>query len=113
MPEDIGISMSHDCEAVQSDPEWLGARTAADLASDGGRFWLSIDVDVLSSNAFPATPVKQPGGLTTAELVALARPLAHHPACVGISLLCYDVDMDDDDATGAHTVVDILARTRE
>jgi arginase len=108
MPEDLGIEISHDCEDVQVDAGWIGQRTAAALAEDGGRFWLSIDVDVLSSEAFPATPVKQPGGLTAAELVELARPLAQHPGCIGLSLLCYDVDMDDAEGSGARTVVDTL-----
>ena len=109
MPEDLGIEISHDCEEVQADPAWIGAHTADQLAQDDGRFWLSIDVDVLSSEAFPATPVKQPGGLSARELIELARPLAQHPACLGVSLLCYDVDMDDPESTGARTVVGVLA----
>ncbi len=109
MPEDLGIAISHDCDEVQADPAWIGAHTADQLARDDGRFWLSIDVDVLSSEAFPATPVKQPGGLSARELIELARPLAQHPACLGVSLLCYDVEMDDAESTGARTVVGVLA----
>jgi arginase len=111
MPEDLGIAISHDCEAVQADPAWIGGLAAEELSADGGRFWLSIDVDVLSSEAFPATPVKQPGGLSARELIELARPLAQHPACLGVSVLCYDVDMDDAESNGARTVVGVLAGT--
>ncbi len=111
MPEDLGIEISHDCDAVQADPAWIGGHTAEQLSADDGRFWLSIDVDVLSSEAFPATPVKQPGGLSARELIELARPLAQHPACIGVSVLCYDVDMDDAESSGARTVVGVLAGT--
>ena len=40
----------------------------------------------------------------------LCRPLAQHPACIGLDLLCYDPDMDDDHRTGAVAVVDLLRR---
>jgi arginase len=86
----------------------VGAEAAQRLTAACGRFWLSVDVDVLSDAAFPATPVKQPGGLALAELVALCRPLAQHPACARLDLLCYDPDMDDADRTGARTAVDLL-----
>jgi arginase len=89
-------------------PARVGAEAAQRLAAACGRFWLSVDVDVLSDAAFPSTPVKQPGGLALAELVALCRPLAQHPACAGLDLLCYDPDMDDADRTGAHTAVELL-----
>jgi arginase len=111
MPDEIGIGSSRDCADVQrSGPGRVGADTAERLGADGGRFWLSIDVDVLSDEAFAATPVKQPGGLDGDELVELCRPLAQHPACIGLDLLCYDPDLDDDDRTGAGAVVDLLRR---
>ena len=81
--------------AGRTAPRETGERIAAQLAEASGRFWLSIDVDVLSSAAMPATPVQQDGGLSLDELAELAAPLARHPACVGLDLLCYDVDMDD------------------
>ena len=84
-------------------------RIAAQLAA-AGRFWVSIDVDVLSSEAMPATPVQQDGGLSLDELAELATPLARHPACVGLDLLCYDVDMDDAEHTSGRRLVELLAR---
>lgn len=90
MPGDLGI----DCAEVQSaGPATVGAEAASRLSDAAGRFWLSIDVDVMSDGAFPSTPVKQPGGLEVEELVSLARPLAPHPACAGLNLMCYDVEM--------------------
>ena len=111
MPDALGIGASLDCAAVQSEgPGETGLRVAADLAATAGRFWLSIDVDVLATAAMPATPVQQDGGLSLDELAELARPLAQHPACVGLNLLCYDVDMDDDRHSSGRDLVALLAR---
>jgi arginase len=111
MPERLGIATSIDCAAVQvGDPRQTGERIAGRLASAAGRFWLSIDVDVLASAAMPATPVQQEGGLSLDELAELAGPLARHPACAGLDLLCYDVDMDDAGHTSGRRLVELLAR---
>ena len=67
MPDELGIGSRRDCDDVQGEPGRVGGRRPTRLAPDGGRFWLSIDVDVLSSEAFAATPVKQPGGLSAAR----------------------------------------------
>ena len=110
MPDALGIATSIDCATIQaSDPRATGERIAAQLAA-AGRFWVSIDVDVLASDAMPATPVQQDGGLSLDELAELAAPLARHPACVGLDLLCYDVDMDDDAHTSGRRLVELLAR---
>jgi arginase len=110
MPEGLGIGTSIDCATVQANgPRETGERVAERLASQTGRFWLSIDVDVLSSAAMPATPAQQPGGLSLDELAELARPLARHPACAGLDLLCYDVDMDDDEHTSGRRLSELLA----
>jgi hypothetical protein len=42
--------------------------------------------------------------------VALARPLATDPACVGIDIVCYDVDLDDAQRTCGNRVVEIMQR---
>ena len=111
MPEALGIRTSIDCAGVRAEgPRAVGERIAAQLAADAGRFWVSIDVDVLSGAAMPATPVQQDGGLSMDELVELAGPLARHPACVGLDLLCYDVDMDDAAHTSGRSLVALLAR---
>jgi arginase len=110
MPEGLGIGTSIDCATVQANgARETGERVAERLASQAGRFWLSIDIDVLSSAAMPATPAQQPGGLSLDELAELARPLARHPACAGLDLLCYDVDMDDDEHTSGRRLSELLA----
>jgi arginase len=111
MPEALGIGTSIDCAAVQAQgASAVGERVAGELAAATGRFWLSIDVDVLSASAMPATPVQQDGGLSLAELAELARPLARHPACAGLDLLCYDVDMDDAQHTSGLRLAELLGR---
>jgi len=111
MPDALGIDSSIDCAAVQAEgPGAVGERIASRLAADAGRFWVSIDVDVLSTAAMPATPVQQDGGLSLDELAELARPLARHPACVGLNLLCYDPDLDDASRTSGRALVELLAR---
>jgi arginase len=110
MPEALGIGTSIDCATVQaSGPRQTGERVAERLAAAPGRFWLSIDIDVLSSAAMPATPAQQPGGLSLDELAELARPLAQHPACAGLDLLCYDVDMDDAGHSSGRRLAELLA----
>jgi arginase len=111
LPEALGSEIWHDAAEIgRSDPARLGADVARDLGNRAGRFWLSIDVDVLSSVAFAATPAQQEGGLSADELVALARPLAMDSACVGIDIVCYDVDLDDAQRTCGNRVVEIMQR---
>ncbi len=110
-PAQLGIGLSRDCNDVRAGgPAVVGADAAQRLAGAAGRFWLSIDVDVLATAAFGATPVQQDGGLSVDELVELAAPLARHPACAGLDLLCYDAAMDDEAGSGAETVVSVLER---
>jgi arginase len=111
LPAELGADISHDAASVQrADQDRLGSQVAHELRARAGRYWLSIDVDVLSGIAFAATPAQQEGGLTADELIALARPLAVDPACLGIDIVCYDVDMDDDERTSGRRLVEIMRR---
>jgi arginase len=110
LPEQLAAGYAADAASVAGDPAQIGADVARDLGNRAGRFWLSIDVDVLSSIAFAATPARQEGGLSADELVALARPLAMDSACVGIDIVCYDVDLDDSQRTCGQRVVEIMQR---
>jgi arginase len=111
MPGDLGIGTSIDCAAVRSaGPRETGERIAPQLSAAAGRFWVSIDVDVLSRAAMPATPVQQDGGLSLGELAELAEPLVRHPACAGLDLLCYDPELDDAAHSSGKALVDLLAR---
>jgi arginase len=111
MPEQAGIDLSWDDTAVRErGPAALAAEALEHLTARVDRFWLAIDVDVLADDVFPATPCKQPGGLTRAELLELATPIARHPRCIGLSLACYDPDLDTPDRSGARDVSGMLER---
>ncbi len=73
----------------------------------GRRYWVFTDVDVLDPSEL-TVDAPQPGGLLWSELAALLGPLVRDPACLGITLACYNPDLDVD-GSGARKVVDLLA----
>jgi arginase len=111
MPDDAGIDLTSDDVAIRTlGAATIGAATAEQLTSRVSRYWLAIDVDALADDAFPATPYHQPGGITVDEIVELATPLAQNPGCIGLSVACYDLDLDTPTMTGARDVTAILTR---
>jgi arginase len=94
------------------DTEHLRARgieATVDAAVPPGerRFWVFTDVDVLDPGEL-AVDAPQPDGLHWGELASLLRPLVHDPRCLGITLACYNPDLDAD-GSGAREVVDLLS----
>jgi arginase len=75
-------------------------------------FWLHIDLDVLSSEAFAAVDYQQPGGLDWSELDRLASTAARAGRCLGASVAIYNPDLDPDQS-GAKLVVDFVGRLVE
>jgi arginase len=106
-PEDLPGITAIDTDAVRE----RGIEGTADVArravGDGRRYWVFTDVDVLDPDEL-AVDAPQPDGLHWGELAALLRPLVHDPACLGITLACYNPDLDVD-GSGARRVVDLLA----
>jgi arginase len=90
------IAAAHvlDDEQVRRDPAAAGAEAAAALAGDPGRFWLHVDLDVLSVAALPAVDYHLPGGLDWDDLAALLRPLTTSPALLGMDLTIYNPSLD-------------------
>lgn len=74
--------------------EQTGRDTAASLARRPGRFWLHLDLDVLSTTALPAVDYPMEGGLDWDELMQLTRPLAMSPALVGMDVTIYNPELD-------------------
>jgi arginase len=110
LPADYGLTL-HDPDALRATSfARAGEEAAARLAASPGRFWLHLDYDVLDADAFPAVDYRMPGGLQPDELVALIRPLVRSDAMIGLSLACYNPDLDDADFTSGKLAVDILAR---
>jgi arginase len=83
------------------------ARNLAGQAGQAGRYWLHLDVDVLSEEVFPATDYLMPGGLNLAELHDLMAPLVSGPGLAGLSLGCYNPGKDAD-RSGAQALVSLL-----
>jgi len=107
MPEDVGIPIDRDPARVAADgPDAVAAEVLAGLEPP---IWVHLDVDVLTTDDFPATPYLQPGGLTTDQVVRLVRPIVQSGRCAGIDVTCYDPDMDDD-GSSAERLVELLAR---
>lgn len=71
-------------------PREVGVIVAETLATDPGRFWLHIDLDVISTSHLHVTATYPPGGLAWDELAALLRPLAQSPALLGVDVALYD-----------------------
>jgi arginase len=79
---------------VRRDPGSVGAEAAAALAAAPGRFWLHVDLDVLSVAAMPAVDYHLPGGLGWDELAALLHPLTASPALLGMDVTIYNPSLD-------------------
>jgi len=72
----------------------VGGEAAQALAASPGRFWIHVDLDVLSSQEMPAVDYWLPGGLSWDELRDLLRPLVASPACVGLDVAIYNPSLD-------------------
>lgn len=101
VPSEVGISHFRDRDSLRgADLAAVGAEAAERLASGGRRFWLHLDVDVLDQDAFPATDVLMPDGLSLAELRELIAPLLASPALAGVNLVCFNPEKDPDGSCG-------------
>jgi arginase len=96
------IERTYTEELMVAAVEAIGART----------FWLHVDLDVLSSQAFSAVDYAQPGGLDWEQLRRLALTAAHHDGCAGASIVIYNPDLDPD-RSAARLVVDFVCRLFE
>jgi arginase len=65
----------------------------ADAAHDPG-FWLHLDADVLDAAVMPAVDYRQPGGLTTSDLVVLLRAARASGRLCGVSVSIYNPALD-------------------
>jgi arginase len=88
-------------------PADVGAAAAARLGSRPG-FWVHVDLDVLSTAAFPAVDYPQPGGLDAVQLQHLLRPLTTAPGFRGMDVTILNPTKDPDGGS-ARRVVQILA----
>jgi len=75
-------------------------------------FWLHVDLDVLSTQAFAAVDYPQPGGMDWEQLYRLAVTAARDDGCLGASIVIYNPDLDPD-RSGARLVVKFVCRLVE
>ena len=104
-PEDLPGITAIDTEGVRAGG--VEATVRAVTPTGGRRYWVFTDVDVLDPGEL-TVDAPQPEGLHWGELAALLKPLVHDPACLGITLACYNPDLDPD-GSGARRVVELLA----
>jgi arginase len=104
-PDDLPGITAIDTEGVRA--RGTEATVAAAVPAGDRRFWVFTDVDVLDPGEL-TVDAPQPDGLRWGELASLLRPLVHDPRCLGITLACYNPDLDED-GDGARKVVDLLS----
>jgi arginase len=97
----------HDVAAVQADPAGVATDAARRLRARTTRWWLHLDLDVLSTEALAAVDYPQPGGLAWPELGVLVRAALAVRGCAGLTLTIYTPDLDPE-AAGARAIVAFL-----
>lgn len=100
----VGLFLSADEARRAEDP---GASALRRL--EVSEFWLHVDLDVLSTEAFDAANYPQPGGLTWSELDAIAGGAICDPRCTGASVVIYNPELDPD-RKAADQVVEFVCR---
>jgi arginase len=86
------VALFRDDAAVRAAGAASSAREA--IAAVARRFWLHVDLDVLSTDDFPAADYLQPGGLGWEELLEIAREALADRGCLGCSVVIYNPDLD-------------------
>src|SRR4029450_4357323 len=71
------------------------------------RFWLHVDLDVLSTESLAAVDYRQRGGLDWDELGDIPRRALADGRCAGMSVTIYNPDLDPN-RDGARRIVDYL-----
>ncbi len=96
--------------AMHAPPEEVPRRGAGALgrsaleAIGAGPWWLHIDFDVLTTQAFPAADYPQNGGLEWEDLAELAAFALADPGCAGATMVIYNADLDPDRAVAGRTI---------
>lgn len=95
---DLGITVVTR-EALAARPVADAMAEALEIASEGGRgpVHVDLDVDVCDRAVAPACPAAVPGGLSALELRTAARVAGEHPSVVGLDLTEIDAAADTPD----------------
>jgi arginase len=99
-------------DGVQAGPAAAGEQAATRVAAQAPGWWLHVDLDVLAGDEFSACGAAHdpdmPGGLSWAELTALASSALRAGGCRGWSVGVYNPDLDPG-RRAARQVVTFLA----
>ncbi len=106
-PEELpGITAIGTPELVRLGPAATASAAKAAVSPGGRRFFVFVDLDILDERVFPNdAPV--PDGIDWPELADLLTPLVRDPACLGISVACYNPDRDPE-RESARRIVGLL-----
>ncbi len=99
LPLRLGVTVAGGaaCAAVPAD---TAASVTTNFSAAGLPYWLHLDVDVLSPEAFPATDYLMPGGLDLPQLSGLLSPFGGDGGLIGVSVGCYNPAKDADGRCG-------------
>ena len=84
----------HSWEELRRGSDRVAEAAARSLQRRVGRWWLHVDLDVLSTEALPAIDYPQDGGLSWGELEAMTHAAMTVPGCLGWDVTIYNPDMD-------------------
>jgi arginase len=105
------LGFFRDEQALQEAEAAMPMADALD-AIEADSFWLHLDLDVLSSDAFAAVDYPQPGGVGWDQLESLASAAAEDPRCRGASVVIYNPDLDPD-RSAARNLIGFISRLIE
>jgi arginase len=95
-------------ELLRRGLEATGRAAVESLARSCGRFWLHIDLDVLSTEALAAVDYPMAGGLDWGALRQIVEPAVTSPALVGMDVVIYNPELDPG-RSGASKIVRFLS----
>src|SRR5690606_21946477 len=82
-------------EDIQGDgPRQVAAEVRRAIEASGRPFLLAFDLDVMDQDAFPATDILMPNGISWNEFATLFHELAQSPQLLGVSIACYNPTKD-------------------
>jgi arginase len=89
--------------------EVLAGQVCAVVGRGSRPWWLHVDLDALTSEAFPAADYLQDGGLTWTELELVATSLLSDPGCAGCSVAIYNPDLDPERLSAERVVAFLVS----
>ena len=74
------------------------------LHATADHWWFHLNLDALTTEAFPAVRYPQPGGLSWPDIESIATAALQTPGLTGWNITIYDPDLDPDGSAAARLV---------